>query len=128
MHQRAAGMTDPPGMTDRPGAGPGEPPTDRPRAPARAARSLIRGYQVVRAGRPSPCRFDPSCSTYAIQALERHGLMRGLWLAARRLSRCHPWGGQGWDPVPDRRPRRAVTAATSATDLDAPAAPQQKAS
>ena len=53
------------------------------------------------AGRPSPCRFDPSCSSYALEALERHGAARGSWLTLRRLVRCHPWGGIGWDPVPD---------------------------
>jgi uncharacterized protein len=66
---------------------------------------LVRGYQRVRAGRPSPCRFSPSCSEYAAEALVEHGAARGTWLAARRLGRCHPWGGHGWDPVP---PRNAV--------------------
>jgi putative membrane protein insertion efficiency factor len=61
----------------------------------------IRAYQRVMAGRPSPCRFDPSCSSYALEALERHGALRGSWLTVRRLGRCHPWGGHGWDPVPD---------------------------
>ena len=67
---------------------------------ARPLMALVRLYQRARVGRPSPCRFDPSCSTYALEALEHHGAVKGLWLAARRLSRCHPWGGQGWDPVP----------------------------
>lgn len=75
----------------------------RASVPARAASALVRGYQVLRAGRPSPCRFDPSCSTYALEAFDRHGLLRGGWLTARRLGRCHPWGGQGWDPVPEAR-------------------------
>ncbi len=47
------------------------------------------------------CRFDPSCSRFAIEALEIHGLFRGTWLALRRIARCHPWGGSGYDPVPD---------------------------
>lgn len=47
------------------------------------------------------CRFQPSCSAYGIEALRRHGLVLGLWLTARRLIRCHPWGGHGYDPVPD---------------------------
>ena len=68
--------------------------------PARAAHGLVHAYQVVRSGRPSPCRFDPTCSTYALEAYEVHGFWRGTWLAVRRLGRCHPWGGQGWDPVP----------------------------
>jgi hypothetical protein len=46
------------------------------------------------------CRFEPTCSVYALQALERHGPIRGAWLALKRLARCHPWGGCGHDPVP----------------------------
>ena len=70
---------------------------------------LVRLYQAARAGRPSPCRYDPSCSAYAVTALERFGAGRGTWLAARRLSRCHPWGRFGPDPVPDRaQPAPAV--------------------
>ena len=46
------------------------------------------------------CRFQPTCSEYAIEALKTHGALRGGWLAARRISRCHPWGGSGYDPVP----------------------------
>jgi putative membrane protein insertion efficiency factor len=46
------------------------------------------------------CRYTPTCSSYAIQALQKHGLIKGLWLAVKRISRCHPWGGSGWDPVP----------------------------
>ncbi len=68
---------------------------------ARLLHLLVRGYRRVTAARPSPCRFDPSCSTYALEALERHGAARGSWLTVRRLARCHPWGGMGWDPVPD---------------------------
>ena len=47
------------------------------------------------------CRFDPTCSTYAMKALERHGALKGGWLAARRVLRCHPLGGHGVDDVPD---------------------------
>lgn len=47
------------------------------------------------------CRYQPSCSAYAREALANHGLVRGGWLALRRLFRCHPWGGHGYDPVPD---------------------------
>ena len=70
-------------------------------AAGRPAEAFVRGYQSLRAGRPSPCRYHPSCSTYALEALRRHGLARGAWLAARRLARCHPWGAHGHDPVPD---------------------------
>ena len=69
-----------------------------------AARALIvpiRLYQVAAGGRPSPCRYWPSCSTYAIEALAAHGAVRGGWLAGRRLLRCHPWARRsGVDPVP----------------------------
>lgn len=68
---------------------------------ARALLRLITLYQQARAGRPSPCRYWPSCSAYAYEAIERHGALRGSWLAARRLGRCHPFGGHGVDPVPD---------------------------
>lgn len=68
---------------------------------ARVALGLIKAYQAVRAGRPSPCRFTPSCSAYASTAIARHGAVRGGWLAVRRLARCHPWGAFGADPVPD---------------------------
>ncbi len=71
--------------------------------PARVLHAGVRGYRRLTAGRPSPCRFDPSCSAYALEALESHGAGRGLWLSMRRLTRCHPWGGLGWDPVPDRK-------------------------
>ncbi len=49
---------------------------------------------------PPTCRYTPSCSAYAIVALERHGAIKGGWIATKRLLRCHPWGGHGYDPVP----------------------------
>lgn len=50
--------------------------------------------------KPPSCRFTPTCSTYALQALKKHGPIKGLYLAIRRILRCHPWGGSGYDPVP----------------------------
>lgn len=49
---------------------------------------------------PPSCRFQPTCSQYAIEALRKHGPLRGSWLALKRILRCHPWGGSGYDPVP----------------------------
>jgi putative membrane protein insertion efficiency factor len=49
---------------------------------------------------PSSCRYAPSCSQFAIEALEKHGALRGGWMALKRIMRCHPWGGHGYDPVP----------------------------
>jgi uncharacterized protein len=62
---------------------------------------IARGWQVGPSMiLPPSCRFTPSCSAYAITALQRYGALRGSWLAARRLLRCHPWGGSDHDPVP----------------------------
>ena len=66
--------------------------------------ALVRAYRVSLSpwlGRS--CRFDPSCSAYAIEALQEHGAFRGSMLAARRIARCHPFGGSGYDPVPRSR-------------------------
>jgi putative membrane protein insertion efficiency factor len=49
---------------------------------------------------PPSCRFTPTCSQYAVEALRKHGIFKGMYLAIRRLLRCHPWGGSGYDPVP----------------------------
>jgi putative membrane protein insertion efficiency factor len=63
--------------------------------------ALIKLYQWIVSPILGPkCRFTPTCSQYAIEALKKHGVFKGLWLTVRRLSRCHPWGGHGYDPVP----------------------------
>ena len=62
---------------------------------------LIRAYRYAISPLMAPsCRFHPSCSTYALEAVERHGACRGAWLALKRLLRCHPWNRGGYDPVP----------------------------
>lgn len=97
-----------------PNADPPSPPEERRwrrvlwRLPILLPWLLIRAYQVFL----SPllgqnCRFTPTCSAYALEALDRHGLLRGGWLAAWRILRCHPWGGMGYDPVPEARPARS---------------------
>jgi uncharacterized protein len=72
-------------------------------------RFLIRVYQLTLSpflswlGGPSTgCRFHPTCSAYFLEAVERHGALRGSWLGLKRIARCHPWGGQGQDPVPEQ--------------------------
>lgn len=75
-----------------------------PSVAARILIALVRAYQLLL----SPllggaCRYEPSCSAYAVDALTMHGAMRGAWFAARRFARCHPFGGWGIDPVPSRR-------------------------
>lgn len=70
---------------------------------ARVLSRGIRWYQQAREGRISPCRYVPSCSTFALESIEVHGAVRGAWLGTRRLCRCHPWGGHGYDPVPSRK-------------------------
>lgn len=85
------------------------PPPPRPRpltSPAAWAVSLpVRAYRLLW----SPwvghgCRYQPTCSAYALEALALHGAIKGSWLTARRIASCHPWGGQGYDPVPGADP------------------------
>ena len=80
----------------------GEPLT----APQRAALLMLRLYKLLLSPMfAGSCRFLPSCSDYARDAVTTHGVMKGTWLAARRLSRCHPFGSSGYDPVPGRESR-----------------------
>lgn len=81
--------------------GPGRTSDRRRGLATRALTALIRLYQLLRSGHVSPCRFTPTCSQYALEAVELHGTRRGLGLAARRLGRCRPGGPSGYDPVPE---------------------------
>jgi len=63
--------------------------------------ALIKIYQLIISPWLGPkCRYTPTCSQYAVEALKKYGPLKGLWLAIKRISRCHPWGGHGYDPVP----------------------------
>jgi putative membrane protein insertion efficiency factor len=74
----------------------------RPQGPVvRLLVAAIHAYQFTRIGRVSPCRFTPTCSHYAVEAVSRHGARKGLVLTARRLGRCRPGGPYGFDPVPE---------------------------
>lgn len=73
----------------------------RPGLGSRVALILIGAYQAARVGRVSPCRFTPTCSQYAKEAVIRHGAIHGMGLALRRLGRCRPGGPSGYDPVPE---------------------------
>ncbi|MDN5749925.1 MAG: membrane protein insertion efficiency factor YidD [Pseudonocardia sp.] len=75
---------------------------------ARPLIAVLRGYQTyVSPAFPPVCRFHPTCSSYAVEALQVHGAVRGTWLTFRRLLKCAPWHPGGIDPVPARRPHRA---------------------
>lgn len=61
---------------------------------------LIRFYQIcISPFTPASCRFSPTCSHYTLEALKKHGLIKGSWLGIKRIAKCHPWGGSGYDPV-----------------------------
>lgn len=65
------------------------------------ALGLVKFYQgAISPLSPAACRYHPTCSQYAVEAINRYGALKGGWLALKRISRCHPWGGSGYDPVP----------------------------
>jgi putative membrane protein insertion efficiency factor len=69
--------------------------------PSRVAVMIVRAYQkLISPLFPATCRFQPTCSSYAITSLQRYGLLRGGWMAIKRVGRCHPWNPGGYDPVP----------------------------
>ncbi|HBF50183.1 MAG TPA: membrane protein insertion efficiency factor YidD [Massilia sp.] len=73
---------------------------------------IVRAYRLVLSPMLGQnCRFYPSCSCYAIEALQTHGALRGSWLTVRRLGRCHPWNAGGLDPVPPKRHKHSSSAA-----------------
>ena len=75
--------------------------SDLQRLPARGLGLLIRGYQrFISPVLPPACRFSPTCSQYALEAVQRHGVIKGGWLATKRVAKCHPWNAGGFDPVP----------------------------
>lgn len=75
---------------------------------------IVRFYQVgISPLTPPSCRYTPTCSAYALDALERYGALRGGWMAVRRILRCHPWGGSGYDPVPSLPGSAGDTESTS---------------
>jgi putative membrane protein insertion efficiency factor len=90
----------------------------RPSVLARLFMLPVRAWRLVSVHLPPRCRFFPSCSQYALEALAVHGAWRGSWLAVRRVGRCHPWHEGGLDPVPPPRPnvRSPVAAATHAAE------------
>ena len=71
----------------------------------RVYRAVVSPAKLFLIGAAGECRFTPSCSAYAMEAIAAHGALRGSWLALKRLARCHPWGGCGEDPVPPAKQR-----------------------
>ena len=86
----------------------------RPSLPARTVMLPIRAWRLVSVHLPPRCRFHPSCSQYALEALAAHGAARGSWMAIRRVGRCHPWHDGGLDPVPPATSRANVRSTLAA--------------
>ncbi|MGD1843589.1 MAG: membrane protein insertion efficiency factor YidD [Thermonemataceae bacterium] len=77
--------------------------------------TLVRIYQWgISPWFPAACRYTPTCSQYMIEALKTHGALKGTWLGLKRIGRCHPWGGSGYDPVP---PKETQHKAIDITDI-----------
>lgn len=80
--------------------------------------ALIRFYQIcISPHTPPSCRFTPTCSAYALEAFRTHGPIRGFFLTVRRIAKCHPWGGSGYDPVPKKCTLFGTPERTSETDM-----------
>ena len=70
---------------------------------------LIRFYQgAISPFTPASCRYHPTCSSYSIEALQKHNIIYGGWLAIKRIASCHPWGGSGYDPVPEKQNKKDI--------------------
>lgn len=81
--------------------------------------ALIRFYQKgISPFTPPSCRFTPTCSQYTYEAIETYGTVRGGWMGLRRIFRCHPWGGSGWDPVPKPESEDSAAALHEVGDRD----------
>ncbi len=72
--------------------------------------AIIRVYQkFISPLTPSTCRYSPTCSHYTIEALQKHGILKGGWLSLKRIGSCHPWGGKGYDPVPEPSKEKTIS-------------------